>query len=686
MLGGVTAAVFWQVRHHEFITFDDPIYVTQNLRVQAGLTWENVIWAFQTTSESNWHPLTWLSHMLDCQWFRLNPSGHHLENVCFHLANSLLLFFVFKRMTGARWRSAFVAALFALHPLHVESVAWVAERKDVLSTLFWILTMWAYVRYAERPNLWIYVLTLGLFALGLMCKPMLVTLPCVLFLLDFWPLGRIRGWAPLASTALNVRRPSALAPLQPSGKGEGSEGEGGRGALAGLRISAAPLPRRVILEKIPFLLLMAASCVATYLAQQKGEAVVAVTAVPMAERLANATISYSRYIGKLIWPENLAIFYPYMYAWPAWQVAGATLVLIGGTLLAWWGRHKHRFLAVGWLWYLGTLVPVIGLVQVGAQSMADRYTYVPLIGLFIMIAWGAVDLSKEWRGRKMALALSAVAALLGCLGMTFFQVRIWQDSVTLFEHALAVTSESAIGHFNLGYGLLAKGRPADALVHFTAGLQRVPQSYWIHAKIGDIFLDQRKFDEAVAKYSEALRLKPDFAEAHSSLALAFAGQGKSPEAMTHFTESLRLKPEQAEFHFRFGMFLMAQQRPLEAAAQYRETLRLKPDSINALNNLAWLLATHENASIRNGPEAVSYAERACDLTGRHQAFLVGTLAAAYAEAGRFPEAVKTAQQAMEVASATGKTDLVATNRRLLELYRAGKPFHDLPVQPAGKSP
>lgn len=652
-LAAVTLAVYWQVRGHEFITYDDPNYVTSNLRVQAGLTRGNLAWAFGTMSESNWHPLTWLSHMLDCQWFGLNAGAHHLMNVLFHAFNSLLLFGVFKRMTNARWPSAFLAALFALHPLHVESVAWVSERKDVLSTCFWLLTMGAYARYVERATPARYCLALALFALGLLSKPMVVTLPCVLLLLDFWPLQRIgwQGWLP------SLAGPRGMA-------GKPADSKGG-------------LPR-LIIEKIPFLLLSAASCAATY-AAQRGEAVVTMGSVPMAERVANAVISYFRYIAKTCWPDPLSAFYPYNHVWPGWQVAGAALLLAGLTALAFWGRREHRYLAVGWFWYLGTLVPVIGLVQVGAQAMADRYTYVPSIGLFVMVAWGAADVSKRWAWRKVVLIPAASVAIAACAMLTVFQTRLWKDSVTLFDHALRVTSDSAIGHLNLAYGLLAKGKSEEALVHFMAALKRVPYNDWAHCKVADILSDQGKLDEAVAQYSEALRLQPDFAEAHSGLAMALARQGKNSDALAHFNETLRLKPNVAEAHFRLGMFLAGLQRTAEAISQYKETLRLKPDSINALNNLAWILATHEDAGLRNGAEAVRLAERACQLTGERQAFFVGTLAAAYAEAGRFPEAVAAGQRAVAVALAGGQKELAASNQRLLELYRGGKPFHEKPV-------
>ena len=758
-LVAVLVGVFWPVRTHEFITYDDPNYITENVRVQAGLTWQNVLWAFRTTSESNWHPLTWLSHMLDCQWFGLNAGAHHLINVLFHGINSVLLFLVLQSMTRARWRSAFVAALFALHPLHVESVAWVSERKDVLSTCFWLLTMAAYVGYVRRPGLGRYVLTLFAFACGLMAKPMVVTLPCVLLLLDFWPLGRL-------SIGKGAKPRTLPRPTVPNNKS----------------VEVVTLPR-AILEKVPFLILTIASCFATYFAQHKGEAVVTVAAVPLAERLTNAALAYVRYMGKMVWPDHLAVFYPFVRDWPAWQVAAALILLLAMTLVAYWARHKHRYFTVGWLWYVGTLVPVIGLVQVGAQSMADRYTYVPLIGLFIIVAWGAVNLSSQWPRKPIVLAFSGGAVIGVCLLLTLAQIRFWRDSVTLFEHALAVTPESATGHLQLGYGLLAKGRTDEALKHFQAALQRVPWDYFVHCQVGNILSSQGKLDEAMTNYQKGLELKPenselnnnlgviwekkgnlpeaircysaalqykpddlkahlnlgnallaqgkndealrhyaesvelfpksaparwsmgealmaqgklqdasthfqqalrlqaDFPEAHSSLGLVLVQTGQTADGLAHLREAVRLKPGVAEFHFRLAMALEADKKTQAAVQEYQEALRLAPDSAKVLNNLAWLLSTHEDSNIRNGAEAVRHAERACRLTENRQAFFLGTLAAAYAEVGRFAEAVSTAQKAAEIASATGQAEIAATNQKLAKLYQAGKTYRQMSNAP-----
>jgi hypothetical protein len=383
-----TLAVFWQVLGHDFVNYDDPDYVYRNPNVQSGITLSSIKWAFTTGHAANWHPLTWLSHMLDWQLFGDNPGWHHLTNLFLHIANTLLLFAVLKRMTNALWRSAFVAAAFALHPLHVESVAWVAERKDVLSTLFWMLTIAAYLRYLERPGTGRYLLTLLIFALGLMAKPMLVTLPFVLLLLDYWPLGRFQF-----------------------GQIVKSVGQQSRKSLNAF--SHWKLSRHLLLEKVPLFALSAISSIVTFLVQRTAGAVTSVETLPLKLRIANTFVSYLTYIQKMVWPSRLAMFYPYPDKTDLiWQTVVFALLLLIISLGVIWLMRRRRYLLTGWLWYLGTLVPVIGLVQVGDQALADRYTYVPLTGLFIIIAWGVPDLIAKWRFRKHALAASAIAVLL----------------------------------------------------------------------------------------------------------------------------------------------------------------------------------------------------------------------------------------------------------------------------------
>ena len=429
-------AVFWPVKNFRFINLDDEEYVTENPQVLNGLSLNGVIWAFTTKHSSNWHPLTWLSHMLDTELYGLNPRGHHLTNLLFHLANTLLLFWVLKRMTGMLWESGLVAALFALHPLHVESVAWVAERKDVLSTFFWMLTMGAYVHYVHQASPRRYLLVFFSFALGLLSKPMIVTLPLVLLLLDYWPLGRLH-WR------LEEQR---------------SQGK-----------TAISRAFRLVWEKVPLLFLVAVSCSLTIWAQRR--TVASLEGLPLEIRTANALISYVKYIGKMVWPCRLAVQYPYPEKFPLWQVAGAGLFLIGVSFLVVREARRRPYLVVGWLWYLGTLVPVIGLIQVGSQAMADRYTYVPLIGLFIMTAWGIPNLLSQWRHRRIVLLVSSglVIALLTIL--TRIQLQYWSDSTTLYKHTLNSTANNYQVHYNLGLALAKEGKNEEAIVHYKEALE-----------------------------------------------------------------------------------------------------------------------------------------------------------------------------------------------------------------------
>jgi hypothetical protein len=477
----LTVLVYWRVTSHEFVLFDDEVYVTENKQVQEGLSWQGVVWAFTTTDANFWHPLTWLSHMLDCELFGLNPGGHHLTGLLLHVANTLLLLLVLQRMTGALWPSAFVAALFALHPLHVESVAWVSERKDVLSTFFWILTMGAYVRYAEHPKALPYALTLVLFSLGLMAKPMLVTLPFVLLLLDYWPLGRLD-----------------MGQMRPSAPGRTDTPKAAKSPLFLL-----------LLEKAPFLVLSVVACILAYVAQVQGGAVKSSGLFPMDIRIANALVSYVSYLEKTFWPQNLAVFYPHPGAWPVWQTAGATLLLVSISVLVILCVRKTPYLALGWFWYLGTLVPVLGLVQVGDHAMADRYTYVPLIGIFIMIAWGAQDLANRRRQGAPGFLAAAAAVLIVCGIVSAQQLRHWQNSTTLFQHAIHVTRNNEGAHNNLGLALVEQGR----------------------------------LDEAIAQYLRALELKPLNPRALNNLGIALAKQGKLEEARECFTRALAIDPE-----------------------------------------------------------------------------------------------------------------------------------------------
>jgi tetratricopeptide (TPR) repeat protein len=603
-----TLAVYLQVRNHEFLNYDDDTYVTENRHVQAGITLTGLGWAFTTTHAANWHPLTWLSHMVDCHLYGMNPGPHHLTNLFLHIANSLLLFIVFWRMTGDSWRSGFVAALFALHPLHVESVAWVAERKDVLSTFFWMLTLWSYVRYVERPGIQRYGLVLLFFILGLLAKPMLVTLPFVLLLLDYWPLGRIQS------------------------------GQPGHGNRSHQKSSALHL----VWEKTPFFVLITISSVVTFFVQQSGKAVGSLEALPLHVRIANALVSYFSYIEKMIWPHHLAAFYPYPKIFPWWQVAGAGFLLVLITVLAIRGRRKRPDFFVGWLWYTGTLVPVIGLVQVGLQALADRYTYVSLIGIFLIIAWRVPELAARWRYRETGLATTATLVLLILGGVTWLQVRYWTNSTTLFQHALHVTSGNYVAHDNLGIELFRRGKIDEAMSHFTDALRIEPDFEKAHNNLGAVLLRKGKIDEAVHHFSEAIRIKPDFEKAYNNLGAALARQGKTAEAIRHYSEALRIDANNAAAHINMGIDLAEQGKIPEAISHYNEALHIDPGRADAHNHLGEALVElgkldeaihHYSESLRTNPddEKTHYS-----------------LGAALAKQGRIPEAISHYSQALKI--------------------------------------
>jgi tetratricopeptide (TPR) repeat protein len=625
-------AVFWQVRNCGFINLDDDVYVTENLHVRSGLTLGGTIWALTTIHAGHWHPLTWLSHMLDFELYRLKPSGHHMTSLLFHIANTLLLFLFLNRATSALWASSFVAALFALHPLHVESVVWVAERKDVLSAFFWMLTMWTYIRYTERPGLNRYLSVLFSFALGLLSKPMLVTLPFTLLLLDYWPLGRFQfelSGGHCISHTQNSTNPSS-------------------------QNSSAV---RLILEKVPLLVLSAASSFLAFFAAKSEIAVGSLKSFPLGTRIANALVSYIIYIWKMIWPHPLAVFYPYPDSLPLWQVIGAGLLLVLVSALVIHSARRLPYLAVGWLWYLGTLVPVIGLVQVGIQAMADRFTYVPLIGLFMIMAWGVPEILARWRYRRIALTV------LGCLLLSIFmtisrlQIEHWQNAITLFKHSLMVTASNYLIHNNLGVALEEQGKTQEAIAHYLEVLRIKPNSSEGHNNLGNVFFRQGKNQEAIAHYTEALRIKPDFARAHNNLGIALARQGKNQEAIAHYTEALRIKPDYADPHNNLGVALARQEKDEEAIAHYIEALRIKPDHADAHYNLGNALARqgrfqeailHFAAVLRVNPDD---AEANCNL------------GLALAEQGKAQEAITHYIEALRI-----KPDFAAAHFHLALAY------------------
>jgi protein O-mannosyl-transferase len=814
-LTALTLTAYWPVRHHDFVNYDDPDYVSENPHVQPGFSKAGVEWAFARAAGETtyWHPLTWLSHMLDCQLFGLRPGPHHLTNVCFHIANSLLLLLVLKRMTGALWRSATVAALFACHPLQVDSVAWIAERKNVLSAFFWMLTILAYVRYAglqgrdTRGRIRSYLLTLVFFILGLMAKPVLVTLPFVLLLLDYWPLNRLE-WPP---------RPS--------------------------RLRKAVL---LIVEKLPLFAFAAASVVITLIAHQRLGVITGLQQLPLGPRLENVLVSYVRYIGKTVWPADLAVFYPYSFVWPTWQVIGSAAFLLVVSVLVFRYGPRHPYLPTGWFWFVGTLVPVIGLIQAGVQSMADRFAYLPVIGLFIIFIWGLTELVASLRCRVPLLLTITFAALAACVAVTTSQLKYWRSADKLFEHAIAVTSNNYVAHnylglflarqgrlseaapyfssaisikqdyaeaynnlgkvfllqtrlneaftnfylatllspknsehqYNLGIALVGLGRPdaaaphlleavrikpdytaahlklgsllsragrlpealnhysavvqiqptnsaalvelgnicsaqgkaAEAVSYYAEALRIAPGSAQAHNNLGNVLTAEGKLEEAVAQYYEALRLKTNYANAHYNLGLARAKQGKFSEAVIQFDEVLRLDPADLAARYSLANTILKQGNTDEAAKRYtallkqqpdypealagmgnamrtmgrlkeaiqyhRQALRLNPDLPEALQSLAWILATAPNTEFRNGPEAVELAGRATQLTQEKDPGMLDVLAAAYAESGRFPEAIATAKKAYELSSSLGQQALADAVKARQESYRSGRPHRE----------
>jgi tetratricopeptide (TPR) repeat protein len=515
----ITSTVYWQVGGHEFLNFDDDAYVVENSRVATGLTAANVVWAFTSVYQANWHPVTWLSHMADVELFGLNPRGHHLTSVAIHVASTLLLLLLLFRLTGSAWRSACVAALFALHPLHVESVAWVAERKDVLSGFFWFLTLLLYAGYVRQRKPSLYLLTLLAFVLGLMTKPMLVTLPLVMLLLDFWPLDRFK--------------PAAVTPGQPAWRCR----------------CAALLP--LVKEKFPFLVCSLLSSAITIYAQHHGGAIQTVDSLPLGLRLENAATAYVKYLSKTLWPADLGVYYPLPAAIPAWQVVGALLLLLAATAAVVRGGRSQPYLVTGWFWFLVTLVPVIGLVQVGRQALADRYTYLPLVGLFIMAAWGIPALVARLPYRQAVLGLLAGAALIGSTALTWRQLGYWRDSIALYRHTLLVTAGSPTVHYNLGLALADRGH----------------------------------FDEAISEYRKALGMDANFIMAYNNLGLAFAGRGDLDAAIGEFRKALAINPEHSMTRNNLGAAFIQRGDLDRAIVELNRVIGAEPDYVRAYNNL-----------------------------------------------------------------------------------------------------
>jgi protein O-mannosyl-transferase len=636
------AIIYWPTLRSEFINYDDPDYVTANKVVQRGITGEGLKWAFGRLhgEATYWHPLTWISHMLDCQFFGLNPGWHHATSVLFHMANSILLLLFLKKLTGAFWPSTAVAALFAVHPLQVETVAWVTERKNLLSTLFWLLASTAYVYFARTKKLGPYIVSLLLFACGLMSKPAVVTLPFVFLLLDFWPLKRI----------------SIARPWREQFKALGM----------------------LLLEKLPYLALSAASAGITILAHERIGIKAEVDQLPLLYRIQNAVVSYAQYLKKIFFPFDLGIVYPHPRTWPAEKVIIASLVLLAVTIVVVACLKKRPYLGTGWCWFLGVLVPAIGIIQVGYQAMADRFVYVPIIGVLIMIAWAAADLFFALRTRPVAVGVLFAGVLLYFVGAAVSQVRHWKDSETVFRRALAVTQRNYFAHINLADALAAKGKLDEAAFQAREAIEIHDKDQLPFLLLGSIEQQRTNFPGAIVNFSRALALNPSSAAARYRLAIALLNNRDVTRAKEHFLILSEAPAFKAEAHASLGQILASERDPAAAVQHYRQALQTRPDWPVVLNNLAWLLATNPDAQLRNGVEAVQLAQRACKLTNDEMPMYIGTLAAAHAEAGQFADAVATARRAQSLALEKGLPELAQRNAELLKLYEAGKPVRDTP--------
>ena len=593
--------------------------------------------------------------MLDCQLYGLNAGGHHATNVILHVIAVLLLFWVLQEMTNAPWRSALIAALFAVHPLHVESVAWVSERKDVLSAVFFFLMLHAYSRYARTPSVMRYLAVVMLFAAGLMSKPMLVSAPIILLFLDYWPLRRFEQ--------------SSLI----RGKAKASDSDEQRRKI-----------RRLYFEKIPLFVLSAVACILTFVLQKRTAG--AIPPLPFLWRIENAFVSYVIYIWKTLWPVRLAVFYPHPNDTLAlWEIIFAMLLLVAITAAVIIFRKQRPYLLTGWFWYLVMLIPVIGIVQVGEQGHADRYTYLPHIGLFVAVVWFAIDMAtiRRSKPRVTVTAAAAVLVILALAWAAFSQTSYWRNSETLWKHALAVTSDNDVAHNNLGYLCNDRGELDEAISHFESAARirlgkRDPHydlaSAFVQMNLGDALARKGRSDDAMLHYDKAIKLQPNYADAYYNRGTVLFAKGRTDEAIADWTKALETQPNDADAHTSLGNALLQKGSPREAIAHYLTALALAPEDPHSRNNLAWILATAPDNSIRDGARALGFAQEAVQLSGGREPLFLRTLAAAYAESGRFSEAIAVAQQALVIANMQAKRDIAKRLNEDLLLFRGNLPL------------
>jgi protein O-mannosyl-transferase len=649
VLAILTFSTFLKVRENGFVGYDDPDYLASNPIVRQGLTREGLTWAFGKIhgEQTYWHPLTWVSHMLDVQVFGMNAAAHHLVSLSLHTANAVLLFLVLRMMTGSLWRSAMVAALFAVHPIQVESVAWATERKNVLSTLFGMFTLYAYIRYVqtsdkERSRHW-YILSTAFFALGLMCKPALVPLPGVLLLLDYWPLNRLNG------KRLPVKVPSS---------------------------NQRTLLRTVLLEKIPFFIMAGASSIITMLAHRDLGMLSEAGAVPKSLQWANVFLSYVKYVANTIIPTNLAAFYPFPRTIDAHTLAVCIVLLAGITAMAVVQRYKRPYFLVGWLWFIGVLVPAIGVVHVGIQAMADRFAYVPIIGLFLCAVWSATDLLNRRQVPASVRTALATIIIAGLVAISWRQIGYWKNDYSLFERARTVTRNNYMAYTAVGGVLLKQGQWAQAMEYFRIAREMEPTFADVYFSIGVAMSQKGQVAEAITNLEEAVRLKPFYPEAQLNLALMLQTAGQLEQSIAIYEQLLRVQPRSDQAHLGIGNALMTRGRVNEALDHLHEAIRLNPQSSAAMARLAWILATHPDPNIRDGSQAVRLAEQSCNMSGYSHTESLITLSAAYAENAQFSPAVHIADQALRSAHLKHETHLIPMIENLRNLYQTEQPHRE----------